>query len=116
MDRDKFISAMEKASDVVSDDSMDRYLMEVLDPDPLYINTPGTRNLVIVMEELAELQQQISKYLRGKGDMVGLTEELGDVYLSLRYVEFICGVNKSDIRKAMNVKIDRLQKTTGVYI
>ena len=34
---------------------------------------------IICMEEMAELQQQISKYLRGCGDEISLLEEMADV-------------------------------------
>lgn len=39
---------------------------------------------IICMEEMAELQQQISKYLRGCGDRLCLLEEMADVYICLK--------------------------------
>ena len=49
-------------------------------------NGVGTMNLVIAMEEMAECQQQIAKYIRGKYktcDKSVLIEQVVDVYLSL---------------------------------
>lgn len=70
----------------------------------------GHRNLIIVMEELAELSQQIAKQLRDKGDYYDILEELADVYLGIYYVQDIVGIKNDDLYKAMNIKIDRLNK------
>lgn len=71
-------------------------------------NPRGHRNLIIVMEELAELTKELSKELRGKGDYNSLLEELADVQLSVYFVQDICGVSNEDLRKAMKIKMDRL--------
>lgn len=34
----------------------------------------------VAMEEFAELQQQVSKQVRGYGDRIGLLEEMADAY------------------------------------
>lgn len=115
MNREKLAIAMETASPIITQEDIDSAEDRVIDPAELYIGHAGTRNLVIVMEELAELQQQVSKYLRGKRDRLCLTEEVADVYLSLRYIETICKLSKDDINKAMNVKLDRLRATEGTY-
>ena len=60
------------------------------------------------MEELAELAQEISKFLRGKGDFNGLLEELADVETMVYYLKAIVGITDDDIQKAMTVKIERL--------
>ena len=79
----------------------------------------GHHNLIIVMEELAELTQQTSKAARGKCDKIGLTEEMADVVLGLVYLQEICGVSTLDLYKAVNVKVDRLERVLnekGVYL
>lgn len=73
-------------------------------------NVNGSLNLIIVMEELAELQQEISKFLRNKGDKIGLIEELADVLLGVGYVKDICNISDEDIIKALNVKMERQNK------
>lgn len=42
---------------------------------------------IICMEEMAELQQQISKYLRGCGDILCLLEKMADVYICLKFIQ-----------------------------
>lgn len=76
-------------------------------------NPQGHYNLVIVMEELAELQKEVSKQLRGRGDKIALTEETADVLLSLMYLQNICGITTEEIHKAMNVKIKRMAQVTA---
>lgn len=71
-------------------------------------NPIGHKNLIIVMEELAELTKEISKELRGKGDYINILEELADVQLGIYYVQEICGIETDELHKAMKIKIDRL--------
>lgn len=74
------------------------------------INSTGNNgiHLIIAMEELSELQKEISKELRGKGDKVNVLEELADVQIVIYYVKKILGITDEDIQKAVSVKIDRL--------
>ena len=72
-------------------------------------NAIGHRNLIIVFEELAELQQEISKWLRGKGNFNHMVEEIADVQLGIYYVQQIVGIQDETIQQAMAVKMDRLQ-------
>ena len=70
----------------------------------------GARNLIIAMEELNELSQQISKFLRGKGEYYGLLEELADVHLVLQYVYTCCKIDERDVVAAIEVKKKRLKE------
>ena len=73
---------------------------------------------VIAMEEMAECQQAISKYIRGKGDKLNLTEELADVILCIFMLIEMYDIKFSDIKKMLNVKIDRVnekQKDNGKF-
>ena len=74
------------------------------------INSTGNDgiHLIIAMEELSELQKEISKELRGKGDKVNVLEELADVQIVIYYVKKILGISDEDIQKAVSVKIDCL--------
>lgn len=45
--------------------------------------------LVMVMEELAELAQEVSKEYRGKGDLHKLTNEIADVEIMLEQLKII---------------------------
>ena len=68
---------------------------------------PWRTKCTIVMEELAELQQQISKKIRGYHNELGLLEELADVYICLGYLESIFNIDKEELQKAIDVKLLR---------
>lgn len=52
----------------------------------------GIRAQVIVaIEEMAELQKELTKWLRGKGTQEGLMEEMADVGIMLNQLELIFG-------------------------
>jgi len=59
------------------------------------------------MEEFAELQQQISKQIRGYGDRLGLLEEMADAYICLDFLQSIFDVKQEDLQKAIDVKLQR---------
>lgn len=70
-----------------------------------------TKKLQIAQEELAELIQAISKYMRSTQDSNMLVlEELADATIVLSYVQLICGFNMEDLIKAINIKIEREKK------
>ena len=61
----------------------------------------------VAMEEFAELQQQVSKQIRGYGDKLGLLEEIADAYICLSFLESIFDVKPEDLQKAIDVKLQR---------
>lgn len=70
-----------------------------------------TKKFQIAQEELAELIQAISKYMRGTPDSDMLVlEELADVTIVLSYVQLICGFDCEDLIKAINIKLEREKK------
>ena len=70
-----------------------------------------TKKLQIAQEELAELIQAISKYMRDTPDSSMLVlEELADVEIVLSYVRQICGFDLEDLVKAINIKLERENK------
>lgn len=109
MNRDKFIAALNN-----DERPLDRkYYKDVIrrSIDSLQDQNPrGHHNLIICMEELAELQQALSKELRGKGDAVNIVEEVADVLLCVGYIQEIIGLPDDLIVSAMNVKVDRLNE------
>lgn len=76
------------------------------------VNSKGGehRLLIIAMEELSELIQQLSKVLRKRTDRQCLIEEMADTLLMLESVKKICNVKTAEINKALNVKMDRLER------
>lgn len=68
---------------------------------------PWKLKCTIAMEEFAELQQQVSKQIRGYGDKLGLLEEIADAYICLNFLESIFDVKPEDVQKAIDVKLQR---------
>ena len=118
MDRNEFISKVKAASNRLDE----KALMDVIQASIESFseeNTPrGHENLIIVMEELSELTKELTKELRGKGDPWNILQELADVALCIRYVQEICGISKSMLNKAVNVKATNLGEVLvkeGIY-
>lgn len=65
--------------------------------------------LVIIMEELSELIQQVSKRYRGKNYAMHLLEEMADVYICLDELKLMTGITDHDIEVAMSVKFERIR-------
>lgn len=69
-----------------------------------------TETLVICMEELAELQQAISKYVR-YGDLQevkeNITEELADVTICMAMIRDIAGIKFRHVYEKIHEKMDR---------
>ena len=68
---------------------------------------PWKLKCTVAMEEFAELQQQVSKQIRGYGDKLGLLEEIADAYICLSFLESILDVKPEDLQKAIDVKLQR---------
>lgn len=111
MKKEDFIKNLETASTEIDE----RHHLEVLQRsiDAQVAANPqnpvGHMNLIIVMEELSELQKEISKGLRGKEDIDAILEEVADVSIGLDYIKMIYGIDDEMIRKAINVKMDRME-------
>ncbi len=56
-----------------------------------YVRDNGLTNLCIACEEIAELQQAITKMIRGKGDKRFVSEEIADVYLGMLFINNVYG-------------------------
>lgn len=108
MNRDKFMNALNNNEKPLDRGHYKRVIRASI--DSLKDSNPrGHHDLIICMEELAELQQALSKELRGKGDPVNILEEVADVLLCVGYIQEIMGLSDDLIVSAMNVKIDRLK-------
>lgn len=68
---------------------------------------PWKLKCTVAMEEFAELQQQVSKQIRGYGDKLGLLEEIADAYICLSFLKAIFDVKPEDLQKAIDVKLQR---------
>ena len=118
MNRENFIEGLGVESSNMNKNWITNVLIESIDSNLSDGNPRGHRNLIIVMEELAELSQAIAKELRDKGDNINLLEELADVQLGIYYVQEIFSITDEHLHKAMNVKMKRLEnvlKHNGKY-
>lgn len=72
-------------------------------------NIRGIRNLIIAMEELSELQKEISKAIRGKIDRVGLLEEIIDVEHSIDVLKNIYDISDEELNKIKFAKLEQIK-------
>ena len=104
MDREEFKKKMRSNDTAASKLEVKNAISDILKSE-----TPIT-NCVICMEELAELQQEISKQLRNKGDSYGLLEELADVYICLEMLKKMFNYSSDEIARAVEIKLDRFER------
>ena len=115
MDRKEFEKALEasKNATALTDNARDKYIDEALRESKGKPITEDWEHLVIAMEEMSELQKEISKCLRGKGNRSDLLQEMADVYICLAYVQAICAedpefaFSDDDLDRAIDTKLLR---------
>lgn len=113
MNKKMFIAKFNQAPSTINNTYCNNIIRESLQCIPEEQNQKGSLNTVIIMEELAELQKELSKALRGKGDRMNLIEELGDVYLCVKYIQEIFDISDETLAKAVNVKLSRQNIRNG---
>lgn len=70
---------------------------------------------MVIMEELAELQQVVSKFARGElKDMDMLLEEMADVSITINMLGYLSGYDDDDLTQAYAVKLYREGIRRGV--
>lgn len=110
MNRDQFINRFNEASNVINLKRFDDIIKRSIDALNQEGLEHGHYNLIIVMEELSELIKEVSKMLRKNGDRFNLIEEMADVVIANRYLQSLFGISNLEISKAVNVKVDRLER------
>lgn len=90
-------------------DSKKEIVNNMIDASAKIEQIRGLRNLIIAMEELSELQQAISKILRGKGDKLNVMEELVDVEVIMETVKNTMGITEQELDKVRYIKLKRLE-------
>ena len=69
--------------------------------------------MVVAIEELSEVQKELCKVLRSKGDMDHLAEEIADATIMLEQMRYFLDLNDLVCRK-MDEKVKRLDdRLTG---
>ena len=75
------------------------------------IDRKGHRHQTIVaIEELSELQKELTKMLRGHGSHEHLVEEFTDVVICLSEIEQMYNLRKSELNAMYQTKIKRLKE------
>lgn len=112
MDKQKFLNAFHKSSFQLDKRKIRKLIRKNTDANSVPDKPRGRYLLIVVMEECAELIQAISKTMRAKQtDKYNLLEEMADVQICIWYLQEIFDIETNDLYKAINVKIDRLDKT-----
>ena len=70
--------------------------------------------MVIAIEECSELQKEITKIIRKKGDLTNLAEEIADVEIMLEQLKLIFRIHDKVIEQK-DEKIKRLKQTIEKY-
>lgn len=65
---------------------------------------------IVCVEELSELQKEITKFLRGKGDLNALASEIADVYICLNTLEIGTQIGWRRLEDKVKEKVDRYYK------
>ena len=104
MDREAFEKKMLK-----DDATSSKEEVKIVSGDNLKSEKPRT-NSNICIEELAELQQEISKKLKNKHSVQGLLEEKADVYICLEMLKKMFSYTDNEIARAVKIKLDRFER------
>ena len=62
---------------------------------------------LVALEELSELQKEITKHLRGKGDLRSIISEMADVYICLSHLQTGMFISDREINEAIMIKTER---------
>jgi len=66
------------------------------------------KQIVVAMEECAELTKELSKHLRGKENLINISEEIADVEIMLDQLKFHLGISDM-VATFTETKLIRLQ-------
>ena len=69
----------------------------------------GAAQIIILFEEMAELQKELTKYLRGKENRIEIAEEIADVEIMLAQMKILFGIEEG-VERYKKLKIQRLQE------
>lgn len=65
---------------------------------------------VIAIEEMAELQKELTKMIRNKGDHEHLVEEVADVMICIRQIREMYNIKDEELQNMINCKLKRLKE------
>lgn len=80
-----------------------KYIAENIDE-----NYSVSQHIIICIEECSELQQTLTKLIRGKTeDKMHILEEMADVTLAIKYLQNNLNISDEELNKAICVKAKR---------
>lgn len=62
---------------------------------------------MMLLEEMAELQKEICKDMRGKPNQNAITEEVADVLIMLEQIQMMYHISETKLHKITNEKLHR---------
>lgn len=75
-----------------------------------------TMQLIVAIEELAELQKELTKSLRGQENIDHIEEEMADVLLIIDELSYIFRITQDSLLDRVQAKIDRtLERMTDEH-
>lgn len=115
MDRKDFVKQLEIAQSYVLSDEIFNLIKKEIE---VY---GRLKESTVVLEELAELQQEVTKIMREENwgesfddhDHYSLLEEMADVQLAIYILMGLYDVTSKDLSKAVNVKFERAKRRIG---
>ncbi len=69
-----------------------------------------TAQKVMLFEEMAELQKEICKDLRGANNRDAIVEEVSDVLIMIEQIKIMFHITDEEIQKVADFKINRLKE------
>ena len=69
-----------------------------------------TMQTVVAIEELSELQKELTKHIRGKGNRDNLIEEVADVLVMIAQIQLMYYIPDDEVDKVMRFKLNRLKE------
>lgn len=73
----------------------------------------GDKQLIKAVEELNELQDELLKYLDGRGDRAKLVEEFSDVIVIMWQLKLRFGIDRPEIKDWIDYKVERTRERLG---
>lgn len=65
---------------------------------------------VVAIEEMSELQKELSKFIRGKGNRENLIEEVADVLVMITQIQLMYALQDDEVERIMSLKLNRLKE------
>lgn len=69
-----------------------------------------TMQTVVAIEEMSELQKELTKYIRGLGNREHLKEEVADVLIMITQIQIMFALPDEEIKEVVDFKINRLKE------